>query len=264
MAKAAGAAGNRDGDPTMGRAGGCRQRARARARHRRGVRDARLGAVRGAAERARRRDDRSRARGPAGAGAPRSHRQRADRPRDPRPDPRGRRARRDERRPRRVEATLEASTWAAESVSALLPRTSDLDAVAALRAHSTSSTLAATTRGTPSLSGGDRVIAPITFYYCDRATPDSPIGDGGTFCGHMRDGDIVYSGAAACDYAYLGQRFRIVGDPTGRSYSCADTGSAVHGLHRDIWFQTSDEGVVWQLFIGRRAGIEILPDTASR
>ncbi len=158
-----------------------------------------------------------------------------------------------------VRSTLATSGWAAESVSALLPRTSDLDAVATLRARGTSATLAVTTSGTPSLGRGDRVIAPITFYYCDRATPDSPIGDGGTFCGHMRDGDIVYSGAAACDYAYLGQRFRIVGDPTGRAYTCADTGSAVHGLHRDIWFRTSDEGVVWQLFIGRRAEIEILP-----
>lgn len=162
-----------------------------------------------------------------------------------------------------VDATLDAPRWAAESVSALLPRTSDLDAVGALRARGTSTTLAVTTLGTPALADGDRVIAPITFYYCDRATPDSPIGDGGTFCGHMRDGDIVYSGAAACDFAYLGQRFRIVGDPTGRSYTCADTGSAVHGLHRDIWFQTSDEGVVWQLFIGRRAEIEILPDATS-
>ena len=162
-----------------------------------------------------------------------------------------------------VDATLDAPRWAAESVSALLPRTSDLDAVGALRARGTSTTLAVTTLGTPALADGDRVIAPITFYYCDRATPDSPIGDGGTFCGHMRNGDIVYSGAAACDFAYLGQRFRIVGDPTGRSYTCADTGSAVHGLHRDIWFQTSDEGVVWQLFIGRRAEIEILPDATS-
>ena len=121
-------------------------------------------------------------------------------------------------------------------------------------------TLAVTTYGPPSLAGGDRAIAPITFYYCERATPDSPIGDGGNFCGHMRNGDIVYPGAAACDYTYLGQRFRIVGDPTGRDYTCTDTGSAVHGLHRDIWFQTSDEGVAWQRIIGRHAEIEILRD----
>jgi hypothetical protein len=164
----------------------------------------------------------------------------------------------------KVRTILDTPAWAAESVSALLPRTSHLDAVAALRLRGTSTSLAVTTSGTPRLAAGDRMIAPITFYYCDRATEDSPIGDGGTFCGHMRDGDIVYSGAAACDYAYLGQRFRIVDDPTGRSYTCADTGSAVHGLHRDIWFQTSDEGVVWQLFIGRRAEIIILPDDDSR
>ncbi len=121
-------------------------------------------------------------------------------------------------------------------------------------------TSAVTTHWPPSLARGDRAIAPITFYYCERATPNSPIGDGGNFCGHMRNGDTVYPGAAACDYTYLGQRFRIAGDPTGRSYTCTDTGSAVHGLHRDIWFQTSDEGVAWQHIVGRHAEIEILRD----
>ena len=88
----------------------------------------------------------------------------------------------------------------------------------------------------------------------------------GTFCGHdARRRLIVYPGAAACDYAYIGQRFRIDGrSEPAASTTCNDTGSAVHGLHRDIWFQTSDEGVVWQLFIGRRAEIEILPAADAR
>ncbi|MCA9851946.1 MAG: hypothetical protein KC461_15060, partial [Dehalococcoidia bacterium] len=84
-------------------------------------------------------------------------------------------------------------------------------------------------------------------------------GDGGNFCGVMRDGSVVYPGAAACAYKYLGQQFRIVGDPTGRIYRCADTGSAVHGVHRDIWFMTSDDGWDWQLVVGQVATIEILP-----
>jgi hypothetical protein len=99
----------------------------------------------------------------------------------------------------------------------------------------------------------------VSFYYCVTGGGAHPAGDGGNFCGAMRDGTVVYSGAAACDYAYVGQRFRIEGDPSRRVYTCNDTGSAVHGLHRDIWFNTSDEGWYWQLAVGPRAVIEIVP-----
>jgi 3D (Asp-Asp-Asp) domain-containing protein len=112
---------------------------------------------------------------------------------------------------------------------------------------------------TPVLKPGQRVDVPVTFYYCQPGGPSAPAGDGGGFCGAMRDGSSVYSGAAACDYAYLGQLFKIVGDPTHRIYKCADTGSAIHGLHRDIWFNSSDDGWVWQHAVGRTATIEILP-----
>ena len=64
---------------------------------------------------------------------------------------------------------------------------------------------------------------------------------------------------AACDVAYLGQRFVIEGDPSGRTYVCADTGSAVHGLHRDIWFMSNREGWTWQQSVGEQAVIRILP-----
>ena len=37
------------------------------------------------------------------------------------------------------------------------------------------------------------------------------------------------------------------------------TGSAVHGLHRDIWFGSSDDGWTWQRSVGQAASIEILP-----
>lgn len=109
---------------------------------------------------------------------------------------------------------------------------------------------------TPELRAGDRVVATVSFYYC---TADSGHpGDGGAWCGVMRDGTVVYPGAAACDYEYLGQQFRIDGDPTGRVYTCNDTGSAVLGLHRDIWFQTNAEGWRWQRDVGRRVVIEIV------
>ncbi len=111
--------------------------------------------------------------------------------------------------------------------------------------------------GPPALRSGDRVRATVSFYYCRQS--GSLRGDGGAFCGAMRDGTVVYNGAAACDYVYLGQRFRIEGDPSGRIYRCADTGSAVHGLHRDIWFATNEEGWAWQKSVGQSATIEILP-----
>jgi hypothetical protein len=104
---------------------------------------------------------------------------------------------------------------------------------------------------TPALQPGDQVQVSVSFYYCEAGDGGYPVGDGGLFCGAMRNGVVVHSGAAACAYIYLGQRFRILGDPTERIYECEDTGSAVHGLHRDIWFQTSGEGWVWPYAVGR-------------
>lgn len=88
------------------------------------------------------------------------------------------------------------------------------------------------------------VKAPITYYYCTQ-TSTSGAGDGGGFCGSMRDGSIVHPGAASCDSRYFGQRFRVVGDPTNMIYSCADTGGGVSAEHRDIWFATSGEAWAW-------------------
>ena len=114
------------------------------------------------------------------------------------------------------------------------------------------------------------VEATITYYYCRQGT--TGIGDGGGFCGHMANGEIVHAGAAACARGLLGQRFRVVGDPLGRTYTCKDTGSAVLGQHRDIWFDLSDDGAGWIVQVGeervdpqtgrwhRYARIEILPN----
>lgn len=106
---------------------------------------------------------------------------------------------------------------------------------------------------------GDRTRVTVSFYYCEESPGGYPAGDGGGFCGRGRDGSAVRSGMAACDYAYLGQRFRIMGDPTARVYVCADTGSAVHGLHRDIWFLDNRSGWGWQGQVGATATIEVLP-----
>ncbi len=111
----------------------------------------------------------------------------------------------------------------------------------------------------PMLRSGDRIGATLSFYYCEAGRNAAVVGDGGGFCGLMRDGSVVRPGAAACDIAYLGQRFRIEGDPEQREYACHDTGNLVLGLHRDIWFNVADDGADWVLKVGRAIVIEVLP-----
>lgn len=105
-----------------------------------------------------------------------------------------------------------------------------------------------------SLRPGEQVHASISFYYCER----SNVGDGGGFCGHTADGTPVQLGVAACARQYLGQVFRVVGDPSGMVFRCADTGSAVVGQHRDIWFPSAGAAGQWMAHVGYAAVIEIL------
>jgi len=98
----------------------------------------------------------------------------------------------------------------------------------------------------------------ITYYYCVPGTDERTHGDGGGYCGGMANGENVHDGAAACKPGLLGQRFRIEGDPTGRTYECTDTGGSVLQDHRDVWFMNSDDGYAWWLEVGERAFIEIL------
>ena len=102
--------------------------------------------------------------------------------------------------------------------------------------------------------------APITYYYCSQSL-GMGVGDGGGFCGTMSNGTVVHQGAASCDRAYLGQRFRVVGDPYNLVYSCSDTGGGVSAQQRDIWFATSGEAMVWwrQVAPGGVGTIEVLP-----
>ena len=106
----------------------------------------------------------------------------------------------------------------------------------------------------------DLRTVPITYYYC--APTDTGIGDGGGFCGTMSSGQVVHPGAASCDRAYRGQRFRVVGDPGDLVYTCLDTGGAVIGEHRDIWFATSGAGLAWWKLVAPTgfASIEVLPE----
>ncbi|MCC6236904.1 MAG: hypothetical protein IT299_04935 [Dehalococcoidia bacterium] len=101
---------------------------------------------------------------------------------------------------------------------------------------------------------GERSAAYLTFYYCSGAF----VGDGGGFCGSAADGTPVQMGVAACDRAHHGQRFRVVGDPTGLVFRCADTGSGVAGQHRDIWFPTPDEAAAWFAHVGHSVMIQVL------
>ncbi|MEX2373361.1 MAG: hypothetical protein WD800_06110 [Dehalococcoidia bacterium] len=110
----------------------------------------------------------------------------------------------------------------------------------------------------PTSEDSDRFETTITYYYCVPGENAASIGDGGGYCGTMTNEDRVHEGAAACAPQHLGQRFVIEGDPTGRTYECADTGGSVLQDHRDIWFMTSDEGYAWWLEVGERAFIQIV------
>ena len=140
-----------------------------------------------------------------------------------------------------------------EAVARLVPPTPAGPGV-----HAIAQTLSIIDGSLPRLAAGDRVDVTVSFYYCEHSE-DTAFGDGGGFCGFMRDGAVVFAGAAACHVDYLGQLFRIEGDPADRIYRCADTGSAISGLHRDIWFSTSGEGWRWQQAVGNSVEIEILP-----
>ncbi|MCY4639523.1 MAG: SH3 domain-containing protein [Chloroflexi bacterium] len=109
-------------------------------------------------------------------------------------------------------------------------------------------------------AAGTVVEATFSYYYCEQGTIPRGIGDGGGFCGQMANGDIVHPRAAACSRENLGQRFRVIGDPLDRVYTCTDLGSAVRGSHRDIWFENSDDGRLWLDEVGDRGRIEILPE----
>lgn len=114
------------------------------------------------------------------------------------------------------------------------------------------------TTGTAGLKTVSYGRATVTFYYCAPGILTGAVGDGGGFCGHMANGELVHAGAASCASVYMGQRFMIVGDPLSRIYTCKDTGGAVTTSHRDIWFANGDEGGDWWHKVGYSAEILVI------
>lgn len=110
----------------------------------------------------------------------------------------------------------------------------------------------------PSSADSTYFETSITYYFCVPGSDPRSHGDGGGYCGTMANGMQVQEGVAACKPGLLGQRFRIEGDPTQRTYICGDTGGSVLQDHRDIWFMNSDDGYQWWIGVGPRAFIEIL------
>lgn len=85
----------------------------------------------------------------------------------------------------------------------------------------------------------------LTFYVCAGAPP------GQSYCGTMASGSTVYEGAAACGYGMaLGERFRIVGDPTGRTYTCEDRGAGPYWWIDVFWYEYAN-GRPWRNQFGQ-------------
>lgn len=93
--------------------------------------------------------------------------------------------------------------------------------------------------------GDDPRWTRITFYAC---IP-------GGYCHTTASGVQVAEGMAACDPSRLGQRFRIEGDPTGRTYTCTDTGN-FGGQWVDVWHYRAEDGWRWQAQVGSWAWVE--------
>jgi hypothetical protein len=88
----------------------------------------------------------------------------------------------------------------------------------------------------------------ITFYDCR----------GQGFCGGMYNGRKVYQGAAACSWNLpIGTRFKIVGDPTKRTYVCEDRGLLAN-TWVDVFWNEPRDGWIWQSLVGRYASIEVI------
>lgn len=104
------------------------------------------------------------------------------------------------------------------------------------------------------MTPGALAPAQVTFYYC----AGGGAGDGGGFCGSTADGTPVQLGVAACDRRLMGQHFRVLGDPSGLVFRCADTGGGVHGAVRDMWFPTAAAGGAWIAGVGHHVVIEVL------
>lgn len=162
-----------------------------------------------------------------------------------------------------VELTASREAWGAYGASvgreALNPAEDVHTVASALRVELPRNAAAASgplysTAAVAKMVPGERAAATVTFYYCSGPA----VGDGGGFCGHAADGTPVQPGVASCDRRFMGQKFRVVNDPTGMVFRCADTGGGVFGQMRDIWFPTAAEAGVWMAAVGHHVTVEVL------
>jgi hypothetical protein len=84
----------------------------------------------------------------------------------------------------------------------------------------------------------------------------------------MYSGIYPYEGAAACWWGLdIGVRFRLVGDPTGRTYTCLDRGAgpdrqitrptdtSVLTPWVDVYFEDEAAGMAWLAKVGDQVAI---------
>jgi 3D (Asp-Asp-Asp) domain-containing protein len=153
-----------------------------------------------------------------------------------------------------IEVTARGADWAPPAPAAPSPQ----PAVAEVDVHTVARALSVQAPPRPRVSApaapaGTLASAYVTYYYCAGGG-----GDGGGFCGSTADGTPVQLGVAACDPSLMGQRFRVVGDPSGLIFRCADTGGAVWGGIRDMWFPTATAGSAWLNAVGHQVVVEVL------
>ncbi len=166
--------------------------------------------------------------------------------------------------------TLHTGTMSSQSIVTVRRASGDVPAAGApLTASppSDTATPAATPAASPAASPSPTAVAAsapepqtveLSYYYCEEGALPQSVGEGGGFCGVMASGAQAYEGAAACSPRSLGQRFRVLGDPTERVYTCADVGANASDSHREIWFPNSDEGWTWRQTVGATARIQIV------
>ncbi|MSP22157.1 MAG: hypothetical protein EXR66_03955 [Dehalococcoidia bacterium] len=156
---------------------------------------------------------------------------------------------------RGIEVGTDSAVLSAAAPDTVQPAEPDVHTVArALSVDSAAYRPLLTTAAIAAMTSGALASAQVTFYYC----AGGGAGDGGGFCGHTADGSAVQIGVAACDPALLGQHFRVVGDPSGLVFRCSDTGGAVYGAVRDMWFPTAATGGTWLGRVGHNVVIEVL------
>lgn len=95
--------------------------------------------------------------------------------------------------------------------------------------------------------GGYQLSSRLTFYSCEEG-----------FCGYTASGVQVGPGVAACSYNLaFGTQFYILGDPSGRVWTCLDRGWLAD-TWVDVWFYSDAEGWAYTSALGDYVTIVII------